>query len=145
MAGYAGGVAGLRGVASLPALVRLLLLVMLLGGIVTMHAVTFTLGSDHGSHTPMAQEVQHRAIGGPAEPAATPCEADDCGGQHSGLHECVYILTALAVVTGLALLCWIGSRGAELFAPNLRGDCRRHQRAPPWTVISLHELSILRI
>ena len=36
-----------RGVAPLPAVARLLLLVALLGGIITMHAVAFTLGHDH--------------------------------------------------------------------------------------------------
>jgi hypothetical protein len=138
-------VAELRGVAPLPTLARFLLLVMLLGGIVSMHAVTFTLGADHDAHTPMAAAAPHHAMGGHADLTPTPCEADDCGQHHTGLHGCVFIVTAIATVAGLALLCWIGTRAAGLFAPKLRRACRRRQRAPPWTVPSLHELSILRV
>ena len=139
------GVMDLRGVAPLPAVARFLLLVTLMGGIVTMHAVTFTLSPDHDAQSAMAAPVQHHTTGGHADPASPPCAADDCGQQHTGLHGCVFIMTAIAIVAGLAMLCWMGTRRAGLFAPKIRRGYRRRQRAPPWTVRSLHQLSILRV
>jgi hypothetical protein len=134
-----------RGVAPLPTVARLLLLMALMGGIVTMHAVTFTLGHDHGAQSAMAATVHHHSTGGHADPAPAPCDADDCGQQHTGLHGCVFVMTAIAIVAGLAMLCWIGTRSAVLVAPKIRRSYRRRQRAPPWTVLSLHQLSILRV
>lgn len=134
-----------RGVAPLPAVARLLLLVALLGGIVTMHAVTFTLGHDHDAQSAMAATSQHHTTGGHADPAAPPCDADDCGQQHTGLHGCVFVMTAVAIIAGLALLYWIGTQPVGLLAPKIRRCYRRRQRAPPWTVLSLHQLSILRV
>jgi len=130
-------------VTPLPTLARLLLLTALLGGIVTMHAVSFTLGHHAVSSTPTT--VEHHAMGGHADPTTTPCDADSCGQQHTGLHACVFIMTALSVLAGLALLCWVGSNRVMLIAPQLRRRCRRRQRAPPWTVLTLSELSILRV
>ncbi|WP_284236237.1 DUF6153 family protein [Mycobacterium antarcticum] len=134
-----------RGVAALPTVARLLLLVALMGGIVTMHAVTFTLGHDHGAQPAMAATSQHHTTGGHAAPASPPCDGDDCGQQHTGLHGCVFVMTAVAIVAGLAMLCWIGTRNAVLVAPKTRRGHRRRQRAPPWTVLTLHQLSILRV
>lgn len=134
-----------RGVAPLPAVARLLLLVVLLGGIVTMHAVTFTLGHDHDAQPAMAATSQHHTASGHAAPASAPCDGDDCGQQHTGLHGCVFIMTAIAIIAGLAMLCWIGTRNAVLIAPKIRRSNRRRQRAPPWTVLTLHQLSILRV
>ena len=141
------GVMNVRGVAPLPAVARLLLMVALLGGIVAMHAVTFTLGHDHDhAHTATtATTTQHHTTGSHAAPAPAPCGGDDCGQQHTALHGCVFVMTALTIVTGLALLCWIRTRSAVLVAPKIRRGQRRRQRAPPWTVLTLHQLSILRV
>jgi len=136
------GVMTVRRVAPLPAVARLLLLLMLLGGIITMHAVTFTLGHDHGAQPATAQ---HHSAGGHAAPAPGPCDGDDCGQHHTGLHGCVFIMTAIAIVAGLTMLWWIGSRCVALVAPKFGRTLRRRQRAPPWTVLSLHQLSILRV
>ena len=122
-------------------LARVLLLVMLLGGIITMHAVTVTVGHDAVAST---STVGHHAKSGHAQPADTPCAPDDCQ-QHTGLHGCVFILTAIAIAAGLMLLCWIGIDRAEPLSSRMRRLCRRRQRAPPWTVLSLYELSILRV
>ncbi|BDX31597.1 hypothetical protein TUM20985_21440 [Mycobacterium antarcticum] len=110
-----------------------------------MHAVTFTLGHDHGAQPSMATTSQHHTTGALAAPASAPCDGDDCGHQHTGLHGCVFIMTAIAIIAGLATLCWIGTRNAVLVAPNARRSFRRRQRAPPWTVLTLHQLSILRV
>lgn len=138
-------VMNVRGVAPLPSVARLLLLIAVLGGIVTMHAVTFTLGHDHGAQTAMTATMQHHSSGGHAAPAPAPCNGDDCDQQHTGLHGCVFIMTAIAIIAGLAMLCWIGTRSAMLVAPKIRRSHRRRQRAPPWTVLTLHQLSILRV
>ncbi|WP_235892531.1 DUF6153 family protein [Mycolicibacterium hodleri] len=134
-----------RGVAPLPFVARFLLFVVLLGGIVTMHAVTFTLGHDHAAQTSLAATSQHHTLGGHADLADPPCDAHDCGQQHTGLHGCVFIITAIAIIAGLAMLCWVATRRTTLFAPKTRRSYRRRQRAPPWTVLSLHQLSILRV
>ena len=57
----------------------------------------------------------------------------------------MFIMTALAIIAGLAMVCWIGTRNAVLVAPKIRRGSRRRQRAPPWTVLTLHQLSILRV
>lgn len=134
-----------RGMAPLPAVARLLLLVTLLAGIVTMHAVTFTLGHDHNPQSAVAATAPHHATGGHADHAPTPCDADDCGQQHTGMHGCVFIMTAVAIIAGLVMLWWVGNRSAMLVAPKIRRSYRRRQRAPPWTVLTLHQLSILRV
>ena len=135
-----------RGEAPLPAVAQLLLLVALLGGIVTMHAVTFTLGHDHDAQPAMAATSQHHTTEGHAAPASAPCDGDDCGQQHTGLHGCVFVMTAIAIIAGLAMLCWVGTRRfLESLAPKIRRGFRRPERAPPWTVLTLHQLSILRV
>lgn len=134
-----------RRVAPLPAVARLLLLLMLLGGIITMHAVAVTLAHDHDPQPATAATAQHHSPGGHAAPAPAPCDGDDCGQHHTGLHDCVFIMTAIAILAGLTMLCWIGSRRAVLIAPSFGRSFRRRQRAPPWTVFSLHQLSILRV
>lgn len=138
-------VMNVRGVAPMPAVARLLLLVALMAGIVTMHAVTFALGHGHDAQPAMTATVQHHTTDGHAGPATAPCDADDCDQHHTALHGCVFIMTAVAVLAGLAMLCWIGTRNAALVAPKFRRSYRRRQRAPPWTVLSLHQLSMLRV
>lgn len=136
--------AELRGTTPPPAVAQMLLLMALLGGIVTMHAVTITFGHHPAPSTSMT--VEHHAMGGHTNSADQSCQGDNCPQQqHTGLHACVFIMTAISFVAGLALLCWVGITRAALIAPQLCRGCRRRQRAPPWTVLSLSELSILRI
>ncbi|MFF2555922.1 hypothetical protein ACFVUS_33275 [Nocardia sp. NPDC058058] len=68
----------------------------------------------------------------------------DCDG-HAGLHGCVFVLTALLLALGLALLGWFGVRQRETAATKVRGLPPHRARPPPWTVPSLAELAILRI
>lgn len=139
------GVKIMRRVAPLPTVARLLLLLALLGGVVTMHAVTFALGHDHDAPAATTATMQHHTTSEHAAPAPAPCDADDCSQHHTGLHECVFIMTAIAVIAGLTMLCWIGFSRTVLVAPKFGRSYRRRQRAPPWTVLSLHQLSILRV
>jgi hypothetical protein len=121
----------------------MLLLMALLAGIVSMHAVTVTPGHDPAHSAPTT--VAHHVMGGHSDSADQSCQGDNCGQHHTGLHACVFIVTAISFVAGLALLCWVGITRATLTAPQLQRRCRRRPRAPPWTVLSLSELSILRI
>jgi hypothetical protein len=139
------GVMNVRATAPLPAVARLLLLVALLAGIVTMHAVTFTLGHDHDAQPTIAATAHQHSSGEHADQAPAPCDGDDCGQHHTGLHGCLFVMTAVAIIAGLVMLCWLGHRGAMLVAPKIRRGYRRRQRAPPWTVLTLHQLSILRV
>lgn len=70
--------------------------------------------------------------------------ADGCCVMRGGMHACVFILTALVLILGLALLGRVGS-DADAAARLGRGRVIRHARPPPWTMPSLSELSILRI
>jgi hypothetical protein len=87
----------------------------------------------------------HHAMVGHEKPADTPCDNDDCVPQHAGMHGCVFVMTAVSALGGLALLYWIGVARMTLIVSHLRRRCRRRERAPPWTVLSLSELSILRV
>jgi Family of unknown function (DUF6153) len=121
----------------------MLLLMALLAGIVTMHAITVTPAHDPAPST--TTTAAHHAMDRHTHSADQSCQDNNCGQHHTGLHACVFIMTAIPFVAGLALLCWVGITRATLTAPQLQRRCRRRQRAPPWTVLSLSELSILRI
>jgi uncharacterized protein DUF6153 len=142
-------VADLRGVTRLPAAVQVLLLLALLGGIVTMHAVAITPG--HEAAASMPAMAGHHAMGGHQpmvghdEPGDTSCDTDGCVPQHAAMHGCMFVMTAVSFIAGLALLYWIGVGRVTLIVSQLRHQCRRRERAPPWTVLSLFELSILRV
>lgn len=124
----------------MPLLARMLLTAALLGGIVTMHAVAVNVG--HVSvHT--VTSVDQRPMGGHPN-ADQPCNDGDCG-THSGFHACVFVMTATCSLAGLALLYWVATGGAPLTIPELFRRLRRRPRAPPWTVLSVSQLSILRV
>lgn len=112
----------------------MLLLTALLGGIVTMHAVTAMLGHDP-VHSPSAAVDHHAMGGGHTDPADQPCHGDSCNQRHTGLHGCAFVMTAISFVTGLALLCWVGMTRTTLIPLQLHRRCGRRQRAPPWTVL----------
>ena len=106
-------------------------------GIVGMHALVVAPG--HAMAVGSAMVMRH---GDAAAPIAV--DACDCGGHH-GFHACVFVMTELIGMVGLLLLCWVVGR-MDLRAPaRIRDMLRRRQRAPPWTVLTLSELSLLRI
>ncbi|MEV4234848.1 MULTISPECIES: DUF6153 family protein [unclassified Nocardia] len=123
-------------------LVRMLGVLVLLAGVVAMHAGVFVVApadDDHHMVATMALPVDHHATAGPD------CTDDGCGHAHGGMHACVFILTAAAVALMLVLLYWItlDRPGGGVSKPRQWRPIR--ERAPPWTVLSLAELSILRI
>ena len=121
---------------------RILLLMALLGGIVAMTPPTIAPEDTIPPAAPPPRRAP--ATDGHTNSADQPCQGKCCQHQ-SGLHECEFIMTVTPFAAGPTLLCWVGMTLATLFAPQLQRLCRRRQRAPPWTVHSLSELSILRI
>ncbi|MFE6860206.1 hypothetical protein [Nocardia sp. NPDC057668] len=69
----------------------------------------------------------------------------DCGSGHAGLHGCVFVLTALLLGLGLALLAWVGLTRPGGIRETPRQARAQHARPPPWTVPTLADLAILRI
>jgi uncharacterized low-complexity protein len=129
-----------------PSVARVVLLLALLGGIVTMHAVAVTPGHQaHRDTVAMAATGEHHGMSGHHQSTDTSCGDDGCGSGHTGMHGCVFVMTAVSVIAGLALLCWIGVGCMTAWAAQPFHQRRRRQRAPPWTVLSLFELSILRV
>ncbi|MFI6040376.1 DUF6153 family protein [Nocardia sp. NPDC051321] len=174
-------------------LARALGMLVLLAGIVTMHAAVFAVpghadaaGSDHAAMvrsdggaaveeidggrmlaestdtTPMAMPVDEIAETDArdlttmsTEPITLPgtnhiapdadCAGDGCDGTHGGMHSCVFILTAVALLLALVLLYRIAVDRPGNGVARLRHWRPRRERSPPWTVLSLAELSILRI
>lgn len=120
-------------------LVRLLGVLTLLAGIMAMHAGVFTLAPAHTDDHSMVLAADHHATAG------SDCTDDDCGTGHGGMHACVFILTAVALALMLVLLYRIplDRPGDGVSIPRQWRPTR--ERAPPWTVLSLAELSILRI
>ncbi|WP_107659226.1 DUF6153 family protein [Nocardia suismassiliense] len=173
-------------------LARALGVLVLLAGIIVMHAVVFAMPSHAGAaagHDSMAgasRTVQLPAMAMPAEPMATvvfadrhdpvdhgheqatdltamptvaqlgaslgehaapdlDCADDGCGGTHGGMHGCVFILAAAVLLFALVLLYRMALDRPGNGVARLRHRRPRRERSPPWTVLTLAELSILRI
>ncbi len=84
-----------------------------------------------------------------AAPMRAPAVArgSDCDGctTHAGMHACVFVLVTLALALGLAVIAWLGADRILGAGHLARARLRRRTRPPPWTVLSLAELAILRI
>lgn len=139
--GYAVRMAGLRTATAMSPLARLLLFAALVVGVVTMHALVVGCGHVAPRHTVTAADQGANRSHSDSD---QPCDVGDCAG-HSAFHTCLFVMTAIPTIAGLVLLYWVGVSGSASTAPQrLQGQARR-QRAPPWTVLSLPELSILRV
>ncbi|AFU05255.1 DUF6153 family protein [Nocardia brasiliensis] len=87
-----------------------------------------------------------RAESGSAHGASGPdCGGAGCSGTHGAMHGCVFILAAVALLLALVVLYRLAVGRAGTSVAPLRHRRPRRERAPPWTVLSLAELSILRI
>ncbi|MFD4431698.1 hypothetical protein [Nocardia sp. NPDC058497] len=76
--------------------------------------------------------------------ADTGCGAAGCG-EHSAVHSCVFVLAALAAALTLVLLYRLTNDIATTGHASARPWRGRRERPPPWTVLSLAQLAILRI
>ncbi|MEC3954638.1 DUF6153 family protein [Nocardia sp. CDC153] len=118
--------------------IRWLGVLALLAGIAAMHAGVFSIETPEmgGSTSVLTAPATHHD-----SPAM-----DEHPGPIHVRHGCAaFILAAVAFAIGLMLLGWIG-RPAQPARPSDPESERAHrERAPPWTVPTLADLSILRI
>ncbi len=119
---------------------RVVGLLVLIAGIIGMHSLIVTPGHGPSHHSQVA--VHQHASASAAQTSLS--DACDCNG-HNGFHACVFVMTELLTILGLALLYWLGVAPAQNVQARIRQALRRRQRAPPWTVLTLAELSLLRI
>lgn len=73
----------------------------------------------------------------------TGCGAAGCD-EHSAVHSCVFVLVALVLAATLVLLYRLTDVEAAA-ARTVRTWRGRRERPPPWTVLTLAQLAILRI
>ncbi len=78
----------------------------------------------------------------PSDPH-TGCGAAGCH-EHAAVHACVFVLAALAIALTLVLLYRLGDASEATRHPS-RAWRGRRTRPPPWTVLTLSQLAILRI
>ncbi|MFC4125674.1 DUF6153 family protein [Nocardia rhizosphaerae] len=73
----------------------------------------------------------------------------ECGGsgndEHAAVRPCVFVLVALTTALTLVLLYRLGAETAPNALAATRPWRGRRERPPPWTVLSLAQLAILRI
>lgn len=81
-------------------------------------------------------------VAAPADPH-TGCGAAGCD-EHAAVHACVFVLAALAITLTLVLLYRLGDTSEAARQPS-RAWRGRRERPPPWTVLTLSQLAILRI
>ncbi|MEV6322554.1 hypothetical protein AB0M45_15370 [Nocardia sp. NPDC051787] len=119
------------------------------GGIGSVTTVAGGLGqpiADAASATPWAHTLRPVAAVFAASAIPGPdCAGDGCDRAHSGMHGCVFILVVLTALIALVLLYRMAADrpGHGLALP--RHWRPRRERPPPWTVLTLAELAILRI
>ncbi|MGQ4616512.1 hypothetical protein [Nocardia sp. R7R-8] len=91
-----------------------------------------TAGASSTWRSVVAERISHCAGGG-------------CDGAHSALHGCVFILVAAIALAALVLLYRMAVDRPGGGAARARHWRARRERPPPWTVLTLAELAILRI
>ncbi|MFF0453389.1 hypothetical protein [Nocardia africana] len=90
--------------------------------------------------------VADRESAAPLRTTLAVADGSDCDGcTHAGMHACVFVLVTLALALGLAVIAWLGADRILGAGHLARSGLRRRTRPPPWTVLSLAELAILRI
>ncbi|MGS2806459.1 hypothetical protein [Nocardia sp. MW-W600-9] len=91
---------------------------------------------DAAAHLALPHEDKHAMGAG--------CGASGCD-ERVGIHGCVFVLAALAAALTLVLLYRLTDDAAAGGAAATRPWRGRRERPPPWTVLSLSQLAILRI
>lgn len=103
------------------------------------------LASEHSAQDTAAvvsEVAATLAVATPSDPN-TGCGAAGCD-EHAAVHACVFVLAALAIALTLVLLYRLGDT-AEADRHATRTWRGRRERPPPWTVLTLSQLAILRI
>ncbi|MET9211773.1 MULTISPECIES: hypothetical protein [unclassified Nocardia] len=102
------------------------------------HTADELLTADHlaAAHVALPGEDRHAMGSG--------CGASGCD-ERAGIHGCVFVLAALAAALTLVLLYRLSDDGTAGGTTATRPWRGRRERPPPWTVLSLSQLAILRI
>ncbi|PWV79646.1 hypothetical protein DFR69_102711 [Nocardia neocaledoniensis] len=117
-------------------------------------SATGTVVDDHAAVAPSsatASAVGMMPVATPntTAPAGDPHAGSGCGSagcdEHAAVHSCVFVLVALAAAMALVLLYRLTDDLAAIVAAAARPWRGRRERPPPWTVLSLAQLAILRI
>ncbi|WP_194826639.1 hypothetical protein [Nocardia sp. XZ_19_231] len=98
------------------------------------------LATEHAVALPEASPTL--PVAAPSDPH-TGCGAAGCD-EHAAVHACVFVLAALAIALTLVLLYRLGDASEATRHPS-RAWRGRRTRPPPWTVLTLSQLAILRI
>ncbi|UGT57699.1 hypothetical protein [Nocardia asteroides] len=115
---------------------------------------TGTTADDHAAVAPSsaaapAAGLMPVAVPNTSAPAEDPHAGSGCGSagcdEHAAVHSCVFVLVALAAAMALVLLYRLTDDLAAIVAAAARPWRGRRERPPPWTVLSLAQLAILRI
>ncbi|GAB2505278.1 DUF6153 family protein [Nocardia heshunensis] len=123
-------------------------LLALMAGIVAMHALVLGMSDGHTDHAvpaPAAMVMSQDMVMNHDHGASMPGCGGDCASGHAGLHGCLFVLSALLLGLGLALLAWVGLARRDAITAHLRLPRTHPARPPPWTVLTLADLAILRI
>lgn len=115
---------------------RAALLIAVAAGVLLMHSL-----------------IAPTAIAAVHEPAATASHAEDphgCGGDgceqpHLTGHQCAGVIVVIGALTAAMLLWWHPADPAARRSRVSAGRVQAGRGPPPWTVLSLAELSILRV
>ncbi|MFC9553121.1 DUF6153 family protein [Rhodococcus sp. NPDC056960] len=135
MSGYSGRVetAGRRHAP----VARAALLIALAAGVLLMHSLIAPTASaaTHEQSSSTASHAEHRHG----------CGGDDCEQPHLTGHQCAGVIVVIAALTAVMALWW-----HSMDPPARRSRVSAHRvqsgRGPPsWTVLTLAELSILRV
>lgn len=123
--------------------VRLLGVLVLLVGIAAMHAGVFSAHSGAAG-----SEMSSAMVAMPSGPQ--PAHDGGTHGAHPGghglTHACeFFVLSTVTIAIGLVLLLWAGDRPRDAHPPHSQTGRIHRARPPPWTILTLAELSILRI
>ncbi|MEC3951954.1 DUF6153 family protein [Nocardia sp. CDC153] len=120
-------------------------LLALMAGIVAMHALVLGMSHDADAHHRMDPPIAMVSMTDQSHGMSMPGCGGDCDQGHAGMHGCLFVLTGLLFLIGLAVLAWVGLGRRSTAARKVRRTPANHARPPPWTVLSLAELAILRI
>ncbi|MEV0059297.1 hypothetical protein [Nocardia sp. NPDC050718] len=99
-------------------------------------AAHLAAAGDAAAHVALPGEDRHAMGSG--------CGASGCD-ERAGIHGCVFVLAALAAALTLVLLYRLSDDGTAGGTTATRPWRGRRERPPPWTVLSLAQLAILRI